>query len=108
MLWTVARNVAVVLMLGGLAAIAVREGTWWIALVVLAVAIPVVLVPTLLGARRRRSEALASLDAVATVLAQQGAGMQETGHNVVGDQERAQCGVHGSTLVRCAGRRLEQ
>ena len=34
--------------------------------------------------------------------------MEETSHNVVWDRDRAQRGVHGPTLVRCAGRRLEQ
>ena len=45
---------------------------------------------------------------VATVLAQQGSGMEETGHHVFGDRDRPQRGIHGPTLVRCAGRGLEQ
>ena len=44
---------------------------------------------------------------VATVLAQQGSGMEEAGHHVVGDRDRAQRGVHRPALERCAGRGLE-
>ena len=45
---------------------------------------------------------------VAAVLAQQGGGMEEAGHDVVGDRDRAQRGVHGPALERGAGRRLDQ
>ena len=45
---------------------------------------------------------------VAPVLAQQGACMKEAGHDVVGDRDRAQRGVHGPALERGAGRRLNQ
>ena len=45
---------------------------------------------------------------VATVLAQQGSGMEEAGHHVIGDRDRAQRGVHRPALERCAGRGLGQ
>ena len=34
--------------------------------------------------------------------------MEEAGHHVVGDRDRAQRGVHGPALERCAGRSPEQ
>ena len=45
---------------------------------------------------------------VATVLAQQGSGMEEAGHHVIGNRDRAQRGVHRPALERCADRGLGQ
>src|SRR5206468_3596077 len=41
---------------------------------------------------------------VATVLAEHGSGMEEACHDVIGDRNGAQRGVHRPALVRCAGR----
>ena len=45
---------------------------------------------------------------VAAVLAHQGSGMEEAGHDLLGDRERTQRGVHRPALQRCAGRGSEQ
>ena len=66
------------------------------------------------GEEHMRLEAADTLDhqgrdvSVATVLAQQGSCVKETSHDVVGDRDRAQRGVHRPALERCAGRSLEQ